>query len=199
MSNVSSPFGFRPSRRLDGAEPNYQISVRQIASTNANKIGYGDPVKTGASGATYLQGYLDLATAGSQFSGIFIGCSYVDSVLGYVERPSWAAPSTAVAGSVLGKYIPDPMMVFECQVGNYTSAVTQANIGNNANFGGTGTPTTASGISVAYLDGATIATTNTLNFRIIGFSGAVNNDTTSANPIVEVIINSGDYNTTTGI
>ncbi len=199
MSNVNSPFGFRYSRRLDGAEPNYQIATRPIASTNANKIGYGDPVKTGASGATYLQGYLDIAATNSQMTGVFIGCSYVDSVLGYVERPSWTAPSTAVAGTVVGKIILDPMAVFECQVGNLTTAVPQTNMGLNANFGGTGTPTTTSGISVAYLDGGTIQTTNSLNFRLIGFSGAVNNDPLSANPIVEVIINNGDYNTTTGV
>lgn len=199
MANTYAPFGFRPSRRLDGAEPNYQIAARPLASTNTNKIGYGDPVKTGASGATFLQGYLDIATTGSQMTGIFIGCSYTDTQLGYVERPAWLAPTTAVAGSVVGKVILDPMMVFEVQVGNDTSALTQANMGNNINLGGAGSPTTTSGISQAYVDGATIATTNTLNFRLIGFSPAVNNDPTSANPIVEVIINNGDYNTTTGI
>lgn len=199
MTNTLAPFGFRYVSRVDGGEPNYAITNRPIASTNTNKIGFGDPVKTGAVGATFLQGYIDIAATGAQMTGIFIGCSYVDSVLGYVERPAWTAPSTAVAGSVMAKYIPDADAMFEAQVGNLTTPLTQANIGNNANFGGAGTPNTLSGISIAYIDGATIATTNSLNFRIVGFGPGVNNDPTSANPVVQVILNNSDYNTTTGI
>jgi hypothetical protein len=176
------------------------ISYRPIYYTDTNKIAYGDAVKTVSSGVA--QGTLDIATTNAQYAGVFIGCTYTDSVLGYVERPAWTAPTTAVLGSVNAKYIPDQEAVFEIQVGNLTTAVTQTSIGLNAAFGGLGSPTTTSGISNAYLDGATIATTNTLPLRIIGYSqgffnGAAN-DPTSANPVLLVTMNVGDATTTTG-
>jgi hypothetical protein len=200
MSNVLAPFGLREAGRQDGASPNFAISTRPIYYTNSSTIGYGDAVKTVTSGVA--QGTLTIASATSQYAGVFIGCSYVDSVLGFVERPAWLAPSTAVAGSVNAKYIPDTNALFEIQVGNLTTPLTQTAIGLNAGFGGLGAPTTTSGISTAYLDGSTIATTSTLPLRIVGFStGFFNNaanDPTSANPVVLVAMNVGDANVTTG-
>lgn len=201
MANVYAPFGMRESSRDDGAQPNYAINYRPIFYTDSNKIGYGDGVKTVSSGVN--QGYLSITSTNGQIAGTFIGCSYVDSVLGLVERPSWTAPSTAVLGSVNAKYIPDGDAVFEIQVGNLVTAVPQSSIGLNAAFGGLGTPTTTSGISQAYLDGATIGTTNTLPLRIIGYSqgffnGAAN-DPASANPVMLVTFNNCDTNSQTGV
>lgn len=196
MSNTLAPFGARYTNRVDGAEPNYQISTAPIYYTNPNTIGYGDVVKTVTSGAN--QGTLDIAGTGSQVAGVFIGCSYVDSVLGYVERPSWSAPSTAVSGSVVGKYIPDVNAVFEMQVGNFTSAITQTSIGLNIGIGGLGTPNSA-GYSIAYADGSTIGTTTVLPFRIIGYGTGVNNDPTSANPVLRLVLNNCDLNSRAGV
>ena len=201
MSNTLSPFGFRLASRADGAQPNYAIQYRQIAYNNTNKFGFGDPVKT------LNTGYIDAATAGSTFSGIFLGCEYVDTNFARkVYFPNWSAPSTATQYTVLAKVCMDPKALFVCQIGNDTSVKTQSIIGQNANFGGGGAPNSA-GISTAYLDGSTIATTSTLNFRIVGFAGGdntylttgyVGNDPTSANPLVLVALNNCDWNTTTG-
>lgn len=200
MANVYAPFGMRYIQRNEGSVPNYMIQTKPIYYTNANKIGYGDPVKTVTSGIN--QGTMDIASTNTQYAGTFIGCAYTDSVLGLVERPSWAAPSTAVLGSVVGKYIPDDTAVYEIQVGNLTSAVTQTSIGLNAAFGTSNGLPNAAGFSVAYLDGATIATTNTLPLRIIGYStgffNGAQNDPTSANPVLLVVPNNIDSNISTG-
>jgi hypothetical protein len=202
MSNTLAPFGFRYIGRDDGAQPNYAISYKQIYYTDSNKIAFGDPVKTvSATGAN--QGYMTLGTTNTQVLGIFIGCYYTDSNLGYVENKYWNAPTTALINTCQGKFIGDRDAQFEVQIGNLTTAITQTSIGLNAAFGGAGTPTTTSGISTAYIDGATIQTTNTLPFRIQAFSqgyfnGAAN-DPTSANPIVNVILNSADINSLTGV
>lgn len=201
MSNVYAPFGLHYVQRSDGAQPNYAIQTKPIFYTDSSKIGYGDAVRTPSTGVN--QGYLSLASTNTQVAGVFIGCYYTDSVLGYVERPSWTQPSTAVIGTVVGKYIPDMQAVYEIQVGNLATPVNQTSIGLNAAFGTTNGVPNAAGFSVAYLDGATIATTNTFPMRIIGFStGFFNggqNDPTSANPVVLVTLNNLDASNTTGV
>lgn len=201
MTNVLAPFGLRYVGRNDGAEPNYAISYQPIYYTDSNKVAYGDAVKTVTSGIN--QGYASLSGTNTQISGVFLGCFYTDSVLGLVERPAWTAPSTAIQGSVQAKIIPDANAVFEIQVGNLTTAISQTSIGLNAAMGSLGNPSTTAGISNAYLDGSTIATTNTLPLRIVGFSqgffNGAQNDPTSANPVVLVRFNVADSNTTTGV
>ena len=201
MANVYAPFGLRYISRRDGAQPNYAVQTRPIFYTDSGKIAQYDVVKTGTSG--YNQGYITQGSTNSQNVGLFIGVQYTDSILGLVERPSWTAPSTAIAGSVNAKIVPDQDGLFEIQVGNLATPLTQTSMGLNAALGGLGSPTTTSGISVAYLDGSTIATTSTLPLRIVGFStGLFNgqlNDPTSANPVVLVQFNNIDNNNLTGV
>lgn len=203
MTNTFAPFGLRPSQRSDGVSPNYAIQTRPIYYTNANKIAFNDPVKTVSSGTN--QGTLDIAASTTQVAGVFLGCNYVDNVLGLVFRPAWTAPSTAVINTVSANYIPDSGMVYEIQAGNSTAAIGQTTIGLNASFASTslGVPTTTSGISVAYLDASTIATTNTLPLRIVGYSqgffNGAQNDPTSANPVLLVTLNNLDATNTTGV
>jgi hypothetical protein len=201
MSNVYAPFGLHYIQRQDGAQPNYAIQTKPIFYTDSSTIGYGDPVQTQSSGVN--QGYLHLAGTNTQMAGVFIGCYYTDSVLGYVERPSWTQPSTAVIGTVVGKYIPDSDAVFEIQVGNLTTPVTQTSIGLNAAFGTTNGVPNKAGFSTAYLDGSTIATTSTLPLRILGYStgffNGAQNDPTSANPVLIVAMNNSDANSSTGV
>lgn len=200
MANTLAPFGLRYVSRNDGAQPNYAIQTRPIYYTNASQIGYGDPVRTVSTGIN--QGTLTIASTGTQVAGVFIGCTYTDSVLGLVERPSWAAPTTAIAGSVAAKYIPDSNAVFEIQAGNTAITVGQTSIGLNAAFGTIPVPNSA-GISAAFLDATTIATTNTLPLRIIGYStGFYNgapNDPTSPYPVLLVTLNNLDATNTTGV
>ena len=195
MSNVFAPTGFQFIRNYYSGAPTYQSTVVNIASTNANTIGKGDAV------IQLSSGFIDIATAASSpILGIFDGCQYYDTFLQKtVYSNSWNAPSTALAGSVQARVITDPQAVFIVQTGAASSpaAITQANIQQNAKLVA-GTPQTGTGLSTEYLDQATIATTSTFPFRIIGFAQNINNDSTSANSYVEVIANPGAWMATTG-
>lgn len=191
MANTNSPFGFRISRRLDGAAPNYAIVDRQIAYTNTHLIAKGDVV------IELSDGTIDLAaTTDNPILGIFDGVKYYDTVLkATLWANEWAAPTTALAGSVFARINIDPMAVFEAQA-------SAANIGTSAIGGNTtfvlGTPTLG-GYSTEALDSTLINTTNTLPFRIVGLANTPVTDSTGSYNIVEVVMNTQTYKQTTGI
>lgn len=206
MSNPQAPFGFRPVRRLDGAQPNYKQTTRYIAYNYGTKIAFGDPV------ATLSSGYIGAGVPGAQILGIFRGCKYYDpSQNKTVWLNNWPAPTTLSApsgfnpqygdsGANVEAYIfDDPNMVFEVQAGNSTTtAITIANVGYNADFLNQSQGNSA-GISTALLRQDTIATTSTFPFRIVGVSQKIGNDNSSPYNTVDVIMNNQDYKTLTGV
>lgn len=202
MSNVQAPFGFRPVRRQDGAQPNYKVTTRYIAYNNTNKIAKGDPVKT------LSTGFIDLGSSSAQILGIFLGCKYYDPGTNRTQwYDQWTAPTNLTnpsgnysiyygnnAVNVEAYIIDDPWIVFEAQCSS--TAFTIGNVGNNCDFAGAGAPNLA-GISVAYVQSPN--TTNTLPFRIVGLSQKIGNDNSSAYNTVEVVLNNSDYKTLTGV
>ncbi len=208
MSNTQGPWGFRPVRRMDGAVPNYKVTTRYLVYNDTNKIAKGDPVRTTNSG------YVTLGTSSTGIVGVFWGCKYYDPTTQRTQwYPQWSAPTNLVAPGTTGYspyyggqgaeveayIIDDPWIVFEAQAGNNsTTAITLANVGNNCDFTGAGAAN-AAGISVAYLNQATIATTGTFPFRIVGLSQKIGNDNSAAYNTVEVILNNSDYKQLTGI
>lgn len=203
MSNVNAPNGFKFVRNLYSAAPTYQTSVYQISSSNANSFGKGDIVKI------LNTGFIDRAiTSDTAFLGVLDRIEYFDTTL---QKPmflnAWTAPTTALAGSVLAYVIEDVNAIFGVQTGN-GGPVTIASTGTNINFGGNAAPNTY-GISVAYADFATLATTNTLPFRIVNVpqtlggipltAAPINNDSASQFNYIEVIGNAWQAKLTTGI
>lgn len=189
MANSNSPFGFSASRRLDGAAPNYQVRAYPILSTNTAVMARGDVVKIGG-------GYInEAATTDNPIFGIFDGCSYYDTVIKQkVWAESWAASSSALAGSVTAHVIEDTKQIFEVQASGANIPATV--VGLNANFV-VGTPTIA-GYSTQALDSASTSTTNTLPFRIVGIAQKAGTDSTGSFNIVEVVLNDASYNQLTG-
>ena len=110
-------------------------------------------------------GYVQVATSNSvTVAGVFNGTEYLNSNVG---RKVWA---NSVATSGLGAdaliYISnDPQALWVAQSNG--TAIAFADIGANIGFA-TGNGTVATGISTYALDQTTIATTNTLPFRIVG-------------------------------
>lgn len=196
MSNTQAPYGFQQASTITGASPNYVVVHRQISSANTNKIAKGDPV------IELSTGYIDIALSTSNpILGIFDGLEYYDtSQQKSLWQPAWYGQSTGLSGSILASVIVDPQGTYKVQCGNSsTTGVAFANIGLNASFGGQGNPINGSGVSQAYLDVATISTTNTLPFRILGYAAIPNNDSTSAYSSVIVKINTQTYNQTSGV
>lgn len=206
MANNQAPFGFQFVRNYYSAAPTYQTSVYQIAYNNSNSFGKGDVVKG------LNTGYIDRAITSDQvILGIIDRVEYFDSTLQAKQfRNAWLAPSSALQGSCIAYVIDDPNAVFQAQAGGSTTAIGQADINANINFGGNAAPNTRTGLSVAYLDQTTINTTATLPFRLVNVpqnagngapltAGPIGNDSTSAYNIAEVLLNTSAITTRTGI
>lgn len=200
--NTFAPNGFNFARNYFSAAPTYQTTMAQIASTNANSFGQGDVVKI------LSTGFIDRAlTTDTAFFGVIDWVEYYDTVQQKKIRTlAWLAPSTALAGSVYASVITDPQAVFTVQSGSGVGPVAQGNVGNNINFASNAAPNTTTGISTAYANFASIATTSTLPFRIVSigynnYLGPIGNsgyDNTLVNNLIEVIPNPGAWQATNG-
>jgi hypothetical protein len=196
MANTNAPFGFQLAGFLDGRSGSLGQQTRLIANGDTNAVYSGDPV------TSLNTGYVTRSTAGTtQISGIFIGCTYLNTALGRpVWSPSW--PGSGATGDVTAYVVTDPQAVFKVQAGGSTSAIALANINENVNFA-LGTPNTLSGQSGAYADQTTLSpSTTTLPFRVVGLiqapPGANGTDITSGYNQILVAFNFQDFRVTTG-
>ncbi len=162
----------------------------------------GDPV------ISLTSGYIDLyANGGSTIHGVFMGCRYPDpnNNKQTIWRPVWNAVAGLASTDVVVAYITsDPMAVFEIQSGSAGTPLADLSANSDIVIG---TPNTVTGRSGAYLD-STHATTATYPLRIIALGGGydvssstalTNYDPTSGYNIVQVMLNSIDIKSTTGI
>jgi hypothetical protein len=196
MANTNAPFGFQLAGFLDGRSGSLGQQTRLIANGDTNAVYSGDPV------TSLSTGYVTRSTAGTtQISGIFIGCTYLNTALGRtVWSPSW--PGSGATGDVTAYVVTDPQAVFKVQAGGSTSAIALANTNENVNFA-LGTPNTLSGQSGAYADQTTLSpSTTTLPFRVVGLiqapPGANGTDITSGYNQILVAFNFQDFRVTTG-
>lgn len=200
MSNTQTAFGFKHVGFLPGAAPDYQLSTRQIASSNTNFIYFGDPVLKSAA-----SGFIDIATTNTlTIEGIFQGCMLIPSTGG---APTWSPFYPGAAGAVVTAY------VLEAPSALFMAAATNTNIpasaiGENIGFS-TGTGSTfGGGLSGYTLDQSTLSTTNTLPFQVVALFGASNSnfggvgngsDSTSAYNWVVVAFNNQRFKQLTGV
>jgi hypothetical protein len=159
MANVNAPFGFRPlMRSLTGGPGASAINVYK-PSSNANALYIGDPVAK-LTGGTAL-GFPQIVGP----SGITPGTTAVVAV-----NLMWGAASTLTQHIV----IPVDYQVFVVQA-NGTVAITDAMLTENANMNLGTAGSTTNLLSGALLDSNTVATTNTLDLKILGlYQGAQN-------------------------
>ena len=197
MANTFAPFGFAQASGL-GSAPTYEMKTRQIAST-ASAIFLNDPV-TSQSDGTIAQS----APGTTQIAGIFAGCSYISAATGQrTWAKSWPGSGSALANTIItALIIDDPNAQFIVQSGNAGSPVTEADVGANIQFA-IGTGNALTGISGAYANQATIATTATLPFRIRGIvtnpPGGPGTDASSNGNCIVVAFNNVDTKSLTGI
>lgn len=165
MSNPSTPFGFTEDGLSDGISPNFGMYEGFISPSNTHAI-YGGDVAAPISG-----GYYDLATVvfgGEPIGGIF--------------EPSFEWPSISFGGTYRGRAwlgnIADVVAggVIKCKINmnrlarfhvrSNGAAITQANVGSNANFATGATPGNNL-ISTQSLAASTIGAGLSLPFTII--------------------------------
>jgi len=161
MANTSAPFGFRQYSGT-GSAPTYEQVAVTIAY-NATNIFYGDPVEPDANGLI-VQG--DGTTAAAGIAGVFVGAQYLSvAQKRTVWSNYWPGSDVSSANTVIGYIINDPNAKFLVQTGS--TGATQSTINLNAGYT-IGSGNTANGISAAFLDVTSAATTNTLAFRVVG-------------------------------
>ena len=189
MANILSPYGFLPVGTVSGATPNFRLSKRLIASTNATAIYTGDVVQPVISSATGYITQWASGTATTQVAGVFMGCKYLSISRGSVTRSAYW-PGSDANGDVEAYIIDAPDTLFQVQSGT-ASAVTLANVNSNATITTATAGSTLTGRSGMAL--STIGTTNTYAFTIVDLvtspPGANGTDTTTAYNNVLVTFN----------
>ncbi len=193
MSNPQTFFGLQPARPLGTGVPNFAVNKGVIAYNNANTFGEGDVVQLLSTGV------IDRAlTTSNPVLGVFSSCNYANPA--NTIQPGnvrfWNAPTLASTTAVTAQYWDDPTIVYRVRA---NGSVPQSSIGLNATFSNNAAPNSLTGLSSLALDVSTIQTTSNLPLRIIGFAADANNDPTSAYPVLEVVLNTSVYKTTTGV
>ena len=198
MANVFSPWGFRVVKRYDGASWNANLHSRLIASANSHTFNYGDPV------IQLSTGYIDCVAKASEPTqgvfGIFVGCE-LQGTKGIGTPWQLSYSGTTTGQDTVAYVITDPWVVMQVWVGTCASSAAGgpavlADIGKSIDYElGTGS---ATGISGAYVDYATISTsTATQPFIITGLvqnpPGVNGTDITTAGNIVEVVFNQSAF------
>tara|TARA_R100001377_G_scaffold27697_1_gene14884 strand:- start:204 stop:809 length:606 start_codon:yes stop_codon:yes gene_type:complete len=195
MATTATPYGLRPINEVSGLP--YAGATRKlpIASGFATNIFYGSVVVIAANGTIQLM--TDVGSAADPFPagtiGVFMGCSYTDAVMGFVNRQFW--PANQVAGDALAFIVDDPNVAFQVQ-GDNTMA--QATLGMNAplsNVQSGTTGSTATGNSNVALDATTAATTG-IAFRVVDFINAPGSAVGDAFTDVVVKFNPGSHSYT---
>jgi len=195
MATTATPYGLRPINEVSGLP--YAGATRKlpIASGFGTNIFYGSVVVIAANGTIQLM--TDVGSAADPFPagtiGVFMGCSYTDAVMGFVNRQFW--PANQVAGDALAFIVDDPNVAFQVQ-GDNTMA--QATLGMNAplsNVQSGTTGSTATGNSNVALDATTAATTG-IAFRVVDFIDAPGSTVGDAFTDVVVKFNPGSHSYT---
>jgi hypothetical protein len=175
MTATAAPFGFRPVDHVAGGIERAKVIKGGIASGYTSTIRYFDPIVVNANGT------ITIATPGSAFSGIFVGCEY--NAVGRYGRLSRIWPANQVATDITAYIITDAGMEFEVQANGSLAATS---VGDEANWV-TGAGTTA-GYSTAAL-GTLVGAGNTGDFRVVGLYEQADNNWGDAFPIVRVTMN----------
>ena len=194
MANINGAFGLRPIGKVGQNTNSTGVTEYRIASTNTNAIYQGSPVIPLAAGVIDIVGAAAGGTVG--LLGVFWGCEYVSSVTGEkVFSNYWPGTGADSNFPVKAFVYDDPMQLFLVATSNVvaaanTEAEVRAAVFANANFADGDTGSTTTGLSDATLDLNTIATTNTLNMRIMGvLDDPENSDFTAAGVGIIVRLN----------
>lgn len=165
MATVAAPYGLRPIGIMGSRIFNHGIRKIPIASAYGTSIFFGDVVKLSA--GTIVK---DTGTSTATPIGVFLGCSYMDSTYGWVNRQYWPASTTPASGAQPSATVgpqafvcDDPFALFQVQSSGSLAATA---LGQNAALV-QGTGSTVTGNSAVAIGSA--ATTNTLPVKIIDF------------------------------
>lgn len=198
MANVSRVNGFRPVKHVDGSPWNGQVNRYFVAASDATAIFQGDLVKLAA--VTDIAGAVVAGTVtigGTQGATKFVAgtdSSAVGVMVGVAINPlNLNTPQYRPGNTATYILVADaPDTVFEVQ-SSVAPTPTDLNLNAQVTDAGGSTTTGQSGETVTGF-----ATTATLPLKLMGARQQVDNDITSANYKVLVMINNHQYSGGTG-
>ena len=195
MALTSTPYGLRPINAIGGRP--FAGSTRQLPITSGfnTAITNGDLVAVAANGT--IVKVTVVGTNANPFPtgtvGIFLGCSYTDTVRGFTQNNQW--PAGQVAADAQAYICDDPNALFQIQA---DAAVAQTLMHSNFAINQTA-PDTANGNSRISLDVATAAATATIAFKLVDFVNAPGSTVGDAFTDVIVKFNPSSHAYTAGL
>ena len=199
MANADIPRGLAPVCYRGGAVWNGAARRYYVPSTYATALYRGDPVivVTAASDANGVPSVVRATAAGGNYvTGAMIGVISAGEPVIAVTRDSTTYHAASTAGYIL--VADDPDLLFEIQEDGIGGAMGINASNRNADLVA-GTGSTSTGWSGFELDSSTLATTNTLQLRIIESIERMDNDATLTNAKWLVAINLHSQRNLTGI
>ena len=202
MANANGSFGLRPIAKL-GSNANSTgasgYTLYEIANGNTNAIYQGSPVIPLSTGFIDIVGAAAGGTVG--LLGVFWGCEYVSSTTGEKVFSNYWPGSGADSNHPIKAFVyDDPMQLFAiASDASLTSKATmRGHVFANANFSTGTSGSTTTGISSAALAVSTIATTNVLNLRIMGWQEDPENQDFTAAGIPVIVRLNNHFNSANG-
>ena len=174
MANLNGSFGLRPIGKLGGGSNSTGLTgftPYEIASDNTDKIYHGQLVIPLASG--YIDHTANAAGGTVSHLGVFQGCQYVSSVTG---KPTWSnywPGSGADSDFPVKAFInddPSQLYVIATDASWTDEATARASVFLNASLSTGITGVDSTGLSLGRLAISTLATTNSLSLRVMGWA-----------------------------
>ena len=186
LSTVAAPWGMRPVRRINGDGP---IQINWYYSSAAVIIGMNEPVATDGAHATGER-TVTRYTAGTPIVGVAVAFSPTKPT-GGTSLAAPAADSYDYKPSAVSLWIgviDDPTVVFSIQS---DESVAVASYGLNCDLITAANAATPDWNSIAALDGSEVATTSTLDLKILGLTDMTEGTNTAADAYcaLDVLIN----------
>jgi len=202
MANLNGSFGLRPLSKLGGGANSTGLtgySPYEIASDNSDKIYHGQLVIPLASG--YIDHTANAAGGTVSHLGVFQGCQYVSSVNGKTIWSNYWPGSGADSDFPVQAFInddPSQLYVIATDASWTSKANARASVFLNASLSTGITGTDSTGLSLGRLAISTLATTNSLTLRVLGWvEDEANSDFASAG-IGAIVRLNNSFNAPTG-
>jgi hypothetical protein len=194
MANIDAAFGLKPYKMLGaGTNSNGLMTFKlQTSATtgSSSTIFEGTPVIPLANGLIDIVGNANGGTV--PLLGAFIGCEYTDLNGTPVFANKYPGTSSVKSGTEVKALVaahPEQLFLINCD-----AAAADSTIHANANFATATSGDATTGKSTAELAVSTVATTNTLNLRIVGFEDAPSSsDATAAGRLAIVKLTNHFY------
>ena len=178
MANVNAPFGAKPIGTFNGGPYNGRTTRYWIPSTDGTAYGIGSIVKSlNNSDASGIPGVI-IAGGTDTVRGIIVGLDVgigpflPGNVPDLSKDPQVTASQVSIPATKNRDYyvqvVDDPEAMFAIQLDSAGTNSVASKVNNNASFTVTAPTPATNAVSNTVISGASIATTQSLNLRLLG-------------------------------